>query len=214
MRVVSCLDCAHFGAHKGQNNNVFLEVRSSAALWSWNVRMAGIWRKKKSTMQRVISVHCQVISLHHHSGRHFITSASIRVWLMLKQKTSSSASPNCFEVHFALGFISTGGVKLVMSVCFSTICNKRSRSWTVEDKSVSRYMGEPCLTSRHLGVHGSSPYHILHHDSHIFIIEVVKTLSNTAACALENCECSWLLCNMAQFPCHTCDMQNSCLCVN
>lgn len=61
------------------------------------------------TMQRVISVHCQVISWHHQSSRHLITGRQYMFcwWI---NRPDSFASVNCFEVR-----------PLHCSVCMSVI---------------------------------------------------------------------------------------------
>lgn len=75
-------------------------------VWSWNFRGGGA---HTYTMQRVISVHCQVISWHHQSSRHLITGRQYMFcwWI---NRPDSFASVNCFEVR-----------PLHCSVCMSVI---------------------------------------------------------------------------------------------
>ena len=49
------------------------------------------------------------------------------------------------------------------------------------------------------GAHSSSPYHKPYRDRAISFITWTARHHHTAACALENCECNQVLCNMAQF---------------
>lgn len=146
------------------------------------------------TMQRVISVHCQVISWHHQSSRHLITGRQYMFcwWI---NRPDSFASVNCFEVRplhcsvcmSVIYVLSTSSIVshtqfhrywawfLVLRIMRVSVC-VRGGGFRKTQHTVCYWHLEPAVPEINwrvmrknvfpavIGVHSSSPYRIPHRD--------------------------------------------------